>query len=902
MGENRRSRYGGLAIYAAAVCVASLPTVLPLPTLAFTDAGIGAQASALLDALFRGEPAWPALRAVGWGVTALALAGAGVLVRWWRRATAGVLLGALFLFGAALLLFGQAKIATGGALLSLLPILLLCAAVALDQLVRTFGYAWDGVVRPVVTVGGALVLVGLLSVRPLFALNSTLADQATAGEDPGLSAMIGYLLDRADAEDAPYVLAPAALFELPAARLSAGALLDGPNVAPLGDPFDIMLTETGGRDLQLLLATAQHEVRDLLNQFYPGSQAEPIFDDDGRPLFNAVTVPADTLRLRQGLAGTYYSGARATELLADQRDGPLAFDWSSPPGLAAPFQVEWSGSLLVPATGDYRFAVSGVDDPAALFSLQLDDEIVLDSSLGLLEMDKTLARGPYRLTMRYATGVTGDNQPPPLIVTWTPPGGAETPIPRNALISPALPEMGLLGMYFADPDFAGPALTMRKELIVGMPDSNQLQAEAVRWQGNLAAPRSGEYLLAVVADGAYELTIDGLSLIDSRLVALGEDPAATRGYSESLIYLEQGWHELVLRFVPAEPGAELRLLWQPPGGAPDVIPPIYLSPHSGALETTDLPLPPPPPLTDPGLGNDRFALSQSTAQRAPQQVILPQNLPTLPLTPAWQTSAGCGSDPAQLAAPHGVAIDTAAGRIYVADTGNQRIVAYTFDGEPVAFLADERLTELSDVALDPTGAPLALDAGSQLVYRVDLADGTAEALTVRTGFYRPRGLDADWAGALYVADTGGGRVVIVDSDGGVAGEFGGPESALGAGQPVDVLATQQALWAITSEDGRLTNLFTGGSLSAVARAVSIDGPHLAGLEDGSFFVSDPVRRIIVRFSAQGQPLQQLAYPDRFALPTGIDAALIDDQLYVAIVDTQQCSLSLWTGPAELLSE
>ena len=95
------------------------------------------------------------------------------------------------------------------------------------------------------------------------------------------------------------------------------------------------------------------------------------------------------------------------------------------------------------------------------------------------------------------------------------------------------------------------------------------------------------------------------------------------------------------------------------------------------------------------------------------------------------------------------------------------------------------------MALDPTGAPLALDAGSQLVYRLDLANGTAEALMARTGFYRPRGLDADWAGACYVADTGGGRVVIVDSDGSVAAEFGGPDSALGAGQPVDVLATRR---------------------------------------------------------------------------------------------------------------
>ena len=212
-------------------------------------------------------------------------------------------------------------------LLSLLPILLLCAAVALDQLVRTFGYAWDGVVRPVVTVGGALVLVGLLSVRPLFALNSTLADQATAGEDPGLSAMIGYLLDQTDAEDAPYVLAPAALFDLPAARLSAGALSTDRTLRPWATLMTFCSPKPAGAISNCCSRPREHEVRDLLNQFYPGSRAEPIFDDDGRLLFNAVTVPADTVRLRRGLAGTYYSGAPATELLADQRDGPLAFDW-----------------------------------------------------------------------------------------------------------------------------------------------------------------------------------------------------------------------------------------------------------------------------------------------------------------------------------------------------------------------------------------------------------------------------------------------------------------------------------------------------------------------------------------------------------------------------------------------
>jgi hypothetical protein len=491
---------------------------------------------------------------------------------------------------------------------------------------------------------------------------------------------------------------------------------------------------------------------------------------------------------------------------------------------------------------------------------------------------------------------TTTGAPPPLTVTWTPPNGFTAPIPRQALVSPPLPDIGLLGAYFADANFNGPALDLRKDLVVGAPIHDP-GVGAVEWQGKLAASRAGEYLLAIVADGDYELLLDGRTLLDSRIEIPG---APLDAYREALIYLEPGWHDLTIRYVPASPETTLRLLWQPPGGEPALLPATYLLPYTAPLEPGDRPLPMPPALTDATLGDDSFALSRAAAARNPQTISLPENLAELPLTPVWQSTDGCGIGNNALNRPHGVALDAGTERVYVADTANRRVVAYDLGGTVIDLYADERLEEVSDLALAPDGALLALDAGTQRIYRIEPESGQIEPVPLTAGFYRPRGFDVDGGGTLFVADTGGGRVAVLEPGGALLSEYGGPGTPLGLGQPVDALATPYGLWTVTSEDGRLWNLYADASLAAVARAVSIDGPHLAGLDDGSFFLSDPTRQRVLRFTAQGRPVQQFSQQGAFALPTGIAVAEIGGEVYLAVVDTQRCTLSLWRAPRTLL--
>jgi hypothetical protein len=792
--------------------------------------------------------------------------------------------------------------------LALLPFIAIISGVAGDQLISAFDQAWAILIPlPRVVLVVTMILV-VLAGGQTWSLMGELGHATGSTQNETQTAIGQYLANclRGETGDAPcaqqgpnapifYV--PAGILNQPATRLLLGAALENGRMRAFDPSRDLLPSTTPAGDLFYLVAIEDQPVIDLMQQLYPTAKlhAEPT-DQAGPTRFLVIQIPLADVVAHQGLAGQYYAGATATGTAQETRiDGPLAFDWGSNRPIEGPFSVVWDGSLLVPAPGDYAFTLLGLDNssnssggqPGPVVSVQLDGNLILDSSLGLAAKTQQLAQGAYHFTMRYHT----DGPASDWALHWTPPGGIEQVLPREQFYSPALPNIGLIGAYYDGSNWDGKLLALRKDMVLGAPVDLPLPY-SVDWTGKLAANRAGEYYFAVTANGPVKLTIDGT---DTLFHTPSSDPATGPGYSQSSIYLEQGWHDIDLRYAPSAI-SDLRVLWQPPGSSPLLLAGRYLLPTQAPVTMADVPLPSAPALVDATLGNDNFALSVNMQPYRPVPSIPPSNLPLLASEQVWTLANGCGAGDFQFASPRGIAIDSQNGRIYVADSDNHRVTELRLDdGSRMTTYALPGFQEPVDVAIDPGGALLVLDATVQNIVRIDRATGEAAPLSMNTGFYHPRGFAVDQGGNIIVADTGGARVVVLDATGTFLTQFGGTDSGLGQGQPTDVQVLGNQLWAISADSGRLWRLDNMGSVPVSNRASTVTGPQLATLPDGSgFFMSDPARRTVLYFTPDGQPLGQLGYSDTFANPVGV-AAAFDQQGLVNLVvgDSASCTVSLW---------
>ena len=892
------NRWAGLVGLAAALALA-LPAIMAgaqgwsqaMAGVAL-PAGAGAALVSLLGSLLRPDATTTGSFAgagllVGF-TAALAVVGAGALLRHARQPAAIAVVA-----GSLLLLAGAVRVdlvvtPPASVLLSGLPFFLALVAVALDRLVGALIQAWGPpLFRPSRLAAAAALVLLLIVGRSTVAFMADLDAVSSGGsgqvETDAARFIARWMLDHPG--NATTFVIPPAIYNHPSLRLLAGPALAAGRIQPLDLARTLPYAAEPPGDLLYLLPLQDSQVLDVLGRLYPAGVAATRLDESGqRSLFNSFEVAQADVLATQALQMTVFTGPTVgAGTVQASTVKALDFPWGTQPPLPDPFNAQWSGSLLVPVAGVYDFAVeSGAPDAA--FSLTLDDLLILDTGLGLTQQQSSLAQGIYRMSMSYRGGA----QPGDLRVRWQQPDSASEILQGAALHLPALADQGLLGQYYANNRFEGTPAVQRKDVIVGL-DPGLAQPTSVRWQGKLAAPRSGEYLISTVASGLSQVEVDGQLVVDNPVVP---DQAEGPSYAEGLIYLAAGWHTIEARYAADGSTPSFRLLWQPAGGDPGELTSQYLLPTVGEVGPVDVPLPPAPTLVDPRLGDDRFALSRASDVWQPKVRIPPLNLPPLPLEVLWIKGNGCGAREEQFDAPHGVAFAGDGSQIYVTDTGNRRVQVYDVDGGFSHSVTSELFQEPVDVEVTPEGAPLVLDALGQQILRVD-ADGSVNPMALQTGFYRPRGFGLDTQGNLLVADTGGGRLAVVEPDGVLAGSFGGQGSLVGRGQPVDGLAFGDAVWAITAEDGRLWNLATDGSLTAIQPTNTIDGPHLAGLPDGRLLVTDPGRATFMLFSAQGEPLGQFGYPGQFATPTGIAAAPIGNDIFIAVSDTRQCTLSLW---------
>ncbi len=633
----------------------------------------------------------------------------------------------------------------------------------------------------------------------------------------------------------------------------------------------VPLRQDPGGDVEYILEPVDERLVPLLEQLYPGGFYQAHRDRFGRVLFLSYRVPREALDAARGLQ-TRYRRDTGPEVPGPQVSR-IDFDYEQdPPPLPPPFTVSYEGALLIPAYGQYTFILEAAGGEAIL-ALDGREQLRVDEERR--EITRTLPGGFHELQVRYTTVAA----PQRLRLSWIVPSQNEaTVIPPEVFYTLPGAANGLVGYYYASPDWSGLPSLIQRDLFI-LPNNSLREPFSIRWVGKVAAPVAGLYVFGTRSDDGSLVYINGRLVVDNG----GQHGSQ---YREGTIELSEGFHDIEVYYNELGGSRDMQLWWQPPGGVRTIIPSAYLYPVEEALPE-GLTLPPPPrlepPLVEvsPETGAVVSAPEPTTPAPTGPTVTRPLGeFPTIEPSVLW-TFGVCGTSGEALQKPIGVAAD-ADGNIYVADMSGRRVVKLDREGQfrmawGEAGEGPDRFTEPFDLAVTPQNEVAVLDAVNQVVSLWSPDGRFLRAFGAEWTTYRPRGLHVAANGDYWIADTGGVRVLQADAEGRLIRQIGGPEDELGPGQPTDVALSPGGLlfvveplagllWKLDPEGGRRER-FAG------PQANTIESPHLAIGADGRVFLTDPESGRVLILTPDGRPLAQFGTrgtaAGQFGRPVGV---------------------------------
>jgi arabinan endo-1,5-alpha-L-arabinosidase len=214
-------------------------------------------------------------------------------------------------------------------------------------------------------------------------------------------------------------------------------------------------------------------------------------------------------------------------------------------------------------------------------------------------------------------------------------------------------------------------------------------------------------------------------------------------------------------------------------------------------------------------------------------------------------------------APAGLALDSA-GSVYVADTGNSTVRKITAAGVVTTLAGSSgntgsadgtgsaaRFASPADLTITAAGTLYVADTGNHTVRQVDSAgavttragtagiNGTIDGTAAAARFNGPAGVAANATGELYVADTVNNTLRKVTTAGGVVTTLAGTYGITGSADGAGVNATFSGLTGTTTDS--TGNVYVADTQNSTIRKITPLGvtttlaglPGVAGLQDGT---------------------------------------------------------------------
>ena len=255
-----------------------------------------------------------------------------------------------------------------------------------------------------------------------------------------------------------------------------------------------------------------------------------------------------------------------------------------------------------------------------------------------------------------------------------------------------------------------------------------------------------------------------------------------------------------------------------------------------------------------------------------------------------------GSGDGELQQPRNVAVSPDGKRVYICDSGNNRIQYFDENGNYMGqwnIANGVRFSEPWGIAVDTNGNVYVADTWNNRIAKFDEDGKYITAWTAQDpynpggSFYGPRAIAISSENIIYVCDTGYKRIMIYDENGNYLSKFG--LSGMGMGEldePVGIVLLDDEHLAVAdtwNQRVQVFNVSEKGLQNGVTLVFEVNAwytqslnnkPYITGsAASGSIFMTDPEGSLIHQYDMTGKLVRTWNADggdiDHFSIPNGI---------------------------------